>query len=94
MSRKRFKGAHSCLAVCDGTIVGSHLDVAVGLQLLSRILCLRRKPVPEFTKALDEITAGDITKLVTNMLKAPPSFAGSGNISAMPRYDALLRRFS
>jgi hypothetical protein len=60
----------------------------------SLLLCLCRKPVPEFTKALDEITAGDITKLVTNMLKAPPSFAGSGNISAMPRYDALLRRFS
>jgi hypothetical protein len=61
---------------------------------VSVALCVRRKPVPEFTKALDEITPGDITKLVTAMLKAPPSFAGSGNISAMPRYDALLRRFS
>ena len=80
--------------------VHASLWVATSLMLpgcsfrCQRLLCVRRKPVPEFTKALDEITAGDITKLVTNMLKAPPSFAGSGNISAMPRYDALLRRFS
>lgn len=48
----------------------------------------------EFVSALEAITSGDITSLVKTMLKSPPSFAGSGNISAMPRYDALLRRFS
>lgn len=50
--------------------------------------------MPEFVAALDAVTPADITKLAKTMLKLPPSFAGSGNISAMPRYDALLRRFS
>lgn len=76
------------------TLRRAHRQLAGPEQPTMSLSHLCRKPLPEFTKALAEITAGDITKLVTAMLKAPPSFAGSGNISAMPRYDALLRRFS
>lgn len=49
--------------------------------------------MPEFVNALKELTSKDISDLVSKMLKQPPAFAGSGNLSAMPRYDALCRRF-
>ncbi len=44
-------------------------------------------------KTLNELTAKDISDLVTGMLKTTPAFAGHGNLTQMPRYDALCRRF-
>lgn len=56
-------------------------------------LCMRRKPTMDFIKAMQELTPQDISKLVTKMLKTPPTVAVLGDIANVPRYDAIASRF-
>ncbi len=60
----------------------NHADVAV-----------HRKPVPEFVKAIKELTPDSLAKIVAKILKTPPTVASLGDISNLPRYDAIAARF-
>lgn len=55
---------------------------------------MRRKTVAEFIDLMKGLTPQDVTKLVTKALKSPPSIASLGNISDVPRYDAIARKFN
>jgi processing peptidase subunit alpha len=52
-----------------------------------------RKPISEFIAAIQGVTTADITKAVSAMLKTPPTLATVGDISAVPRYDLVVKRF-
>ncbi|CAL8469178.1 g8719 [Coccomyxa elongata] len=52
-----------------------------------------RKPVPEFVKAIKELTPDSLAKIVAKILKTPPTVASLGDISNLPRYDAIAARF-
>ena len=61
-----------------------------------RVCCLaaaRRKPVPEFVKAIQELTPKAIAEVVTKILKTAPTVAVLGDISNIPRYDSIASRF-
>ncbi len=53
----------------------------------------RRKSTAEFVEAMRALTPADITSVVTNALKTPVSVAVLGDISSMPRYDAIAKKF-
>lgn len=48
----------------------------------------------EFIDLMKGITPQDVTSLVSKALKSPPSIASLGNISEVPRYDAIARRLN
>ena len=47
----------------------------------------------EFITELRALTPKDITTVVGKMLKSPISVASIGDITDIPRYDALSKRF-
>ena len=53
-----------------------------------------RKPVPEFLDAIKKLTPADLTAAVSKLLKSPPSLAVLGDVAAVPRYDAIAKRFA
>lgn len=53
-----------------------------------------RKPVPEFMNEIRSLTAKDLAAAATRLLKSPPSMAVHGDVALVPRYDAVLKRFS
>ena len=52
-----------------------------------------RKPVAEFIGELRALKPKDITAVVGKMLKSPISVASIGDITDIPRYDSLSKRF-
>ncbi|KAK9811331.1 hypothetical protein WJX72_002016 [[Myrmecia] bisecta] len=53
-----------------------------------------RKPVAEFITALESVTAADLAKLCTKMLKSKLTMACLGDVANVPRYDAVAKRFA
>jgi processing peptidase subunit alpha len=53
-----------------------------------------RKPVPEFLEAIRKLTPADMAAAVTKLLKSPPTLAVMGDVAAVPRYDAVAKRFA
>ncbi len=49
--------------------------------------------MPEFVNAIKELTPDAIAKVVAKILKTPPTVAVLGDISNLPRYDAIASRF-
>ena len=75
---------------------GMHYAVSASLLVfLSQHALVRccRKPVLEFIKEIQKLTPEDIGKLVTKMLKSPPTVATLGDVASVPRYDAIASRF-
>lgn len=56
-------------------------------------MATRRKPVPEFIKAIKALTPDSLAKVVAKILKTPPTVASLGDIANVPRYDAIASRF-
>ena len=52
-----------------------------------------RKPVKEFVDAIRAVKSSDITGLVSKMVKSPLSLASMGDISSVPRYNAVQSHF-
>ncbi|KAL3532560.1 hypothetical protein ACH5RR_006081 [Cinchona calisaya] len=52
-----------------------------------------RKPVELFLKAIDEITAKDITSVAQKILSSPLTLASYGDVLYLPSYDAVSRKF-
>eukprot|EP00884_Botryococcus_braunii_P023435 jgi/Botrbrau1/9776/Bobra.85_1s0021.1 len=53
-----------------------------------------RKSTAEFVDAMKGLTPKDVSSVVAAALKTPPSVAALGDISSVPRYDAIARRFT
>lgn len=53
-----------------------------------------RKPVKEFLDAIRALQPKDISSLVSKMIKSPLSMASLGDITNVPRYNAVQSRFS
>ncbi|XP_051131427.1 mitochondrial-processing peptidase subunit alpha-like [Andrographis paniculata] len=53
----------------------------------------QRKPVEHFLKAVDEVTAQDISKIVTKLLSSPLTMASCGDVLHLPSYDSVNRKF-
>lgn len=49
--------------------------------------------MPEFVKAIQELTPKAIAEVVAKILKTPPTVAVLGDISNIPRYDSIASRF-
>ncbi|KAK9844905.1 hypothetical protein WJX74_008454 [Apatococcus lobatus] len=62
----------------------------IGRQLLTYD---RRIPVDEFLTAIEALQPSDITSLVTELLKKPPTFGAIGDISKVPRYQQVAAHF-
>ena len=56
------------------------------------VMC--RKPVKEFLDAIRALQPKDISSLVSKMIKSPLSMASLGDITNVPRYNAVQSRFS
>ena len=41
---------------------------------------------------VNKVTKKDVEKVVKDMLKSAPTFVACGDVSKMPRYDAIARR--
>ncbi|OAY53095.1 mitochondrial-processing peptidase subunit alpha [Manihot esculenta] len=52
-----------------------------------------RKPVEHFLKALDEITAKDITNIAQKMLSSPLTMASYGDVVNVPSYEYVSSKF-
>ncbi|XP_073150192.1 mitochondrial-processing peptidase subunit alpha-like [Henckelia pumila] len=52
-----------------------------------------RKPVEHFLKAVDEVTAQDIAKIVQKLLSSPLTMASYGDVLHLPSYEAVSSRF-
>lgn len=52
-----------------------------------------RKSTSEFISELMKVSASDVTSMVSSMLKSPPSMAAIGNLSCVPHYSNVARRF-
>lgn len=57
-------------------------------------MCDCRKELGAYLAAIDKVDVKDIKTAVAAMLKTPPTVAVVGNISAVPRYDAIAKRFN
>lgn len=53
-----------------------------------------RKPVEHFLKAVDEVTAKDITSVAQKLLSSPLTMASHGDVLYVPSYDSVSRLFS
>ncbi|PRW59704.1 mitochondrial-processing peptidase subunit alpha-like [Chlorella sorokiniana] len=53
-----------------------------------------RKPVGEFVKEIQGLTAKDMSAAVNKLLKSAPSVAVLGDIAHVPRYDQVAKRFA
>lgn len=60
---------------------------------LDCILPRCRKPVSEFLDAIRALQPGDISKLVSKLLKKPVTYGAIGNVGDMPRYEEVASRF-
>jgi processing peptidase subunit alpha len=80
------------------------LKSAVQMQLEQRALQLedagrqvliygRVKSAKEMCAEIDQVSAADIQRVASAMLKTTPSVAGLGDISRLPRYDDIAKRF-
>jgi hypothetical protein len=45
-------------------------------------------------EAIKALTPKDVSSVVAKALKTPPSVAALGDISSVPRYDAIARKFT
>ena len=61
----------------------------VGRQLLTYG---QRTGGEEFVAEVNKVTKKDVEKVVKDMLKSSPTFVACGDVSKMPRYDAIARR--
>lgn len=52
-----------------------------------------RKPVGEFVKEIQAVSAADLKAAVGKLLKSPPTLAALGEVAAVPRYDLVAKRF-
>ena len=64
----------------------------LGMPMLSALAC--RIPVREFLTTIEKLSASDITKAASAMLKTPVSMASLGNVVDIPRYPEMQKRFS
>jgi len=53
-----------------------------------------RKEVSEFLQIVEQLTVKDISALLNSLFKTPLTLASLGDISKVPRYDAVAKRFS
>ena len=61
-------------------------------SMLTALAC--RIPVREFLTTIEKLSASDITKAASAMLKSPVSMASLGNVVDIPRYPEMQKRFS
>ena len=47
----------------------------------------------EFIQEIQKLTPEAMSKLVTKLLKSPPTVATLGDVASVPRYDAIASRF-
>ncbi|GMH37030.1 hypothetical protein BSKO_04903 [Bryopsis sp. KO-2023] len=52
-----------------------------------------RKPASDFIAEIKKVSAKDLTGMVSEMLKSPASMASMGDLSKVPRYSDVARRF-
>jgi len=52
-----------------------------------------RKAPAEFVAEVEKLTAADMAAAVAKLLKTPPTFVASGDLAALPRADAIAKRF-
>ncbi|KAI7739356.1 hypothetical protein M8C21_010699 [Ambrosia artemisiifolia] len=52
-----------------------------------------RKPVENFLKAIDAVTANDITSTAKKLLSSPLTMASHGDVLNIPTYDSVSRKF-
>lgn len=52
-----------------------------------------RTPPEILVRQIEAVTATDLSKIVSAMLKTPPSVAVLGDTTAVPRYDLIAQRF-
>ncbi|KAL8208443.1 hypothetical protein R6Q57_007855 [Mikania cordata] len=52
-----------------------------------------RKPVESFLKAIDEVSAKDITSIVAKLLSSPLTLASHGDVINLPTYDSVSHKF-
>ena len=74
-------------------LVPGSLSLAyLGMPMLIALAC--RIPVREFLTTIEKLSASDITKAASAMLKTPVSMASLGNVVDIPRYPEMQKRFS
>ncbi|KAI3524678.1 hypothetical protein L1887_03341 [Cichorium endivia] len=52
-----------------------------------------RKPVEYFLKAVDQVSASDITSIAKKLLSSPLTMASHGNVINVPTYDSVSSKF-
>ena len=57
----------------------------------SPLLC--RKPVADFLKVVEKLSVKDMSALMTRLFKTPLTMASTGDVSRLPRYDVVAKRF-
>ena len=51
-------------------------------------------PPEQLVKEIGAVSAADLKKLVTTMLKTPPAVAVYGDTTSVPRYDLIAKQFA
>eukprot|EP00887_Chlorella_sp_A99_P006439 scaffold3.g6439.t1 len=68
-------------------------NVLMNLESRAVLTYGHRKPVDEFVNEMAALRPADVAGLVARLLKTPPSLAALGELTGLPRYDVLARRF-
>lgn len=53
-----------------------------------------RKPVADFLKVVEKLSVKDMSALMGRLFKTPLTMASLGDVSRVPRYDAVAKRFN
>ena len=78
----------ACTVLAPASLSLAIFDMLMWIALACRI------PVREFLTTIEKLSAGDITKAASAMLKTPVSMASLGNVVDIPRYPEMQKRFS
>lgn len=53
-----------------------------------------RTPASDLVQQIESVTAADLSKVASNLLKTPPSIVFYGDTTCVPRYDVISRQFA
>jgi processing peptidase subunit alpha len=53
-----------------------------------------RTPAADLVQQIESVTAADLNKVASNLLKTPPSIVVYGDTTCVPRYDVIARQFA
>jgi len=82
-------------AAISSVLMNLESRAVVGEDIGRQVLTYgHRLPVSSFIESIRKLTSADMAAAVSKLLKSPPTLAVMGDVAAVPRYDAIVKRFA